>query len=173
MREIILNICLTAIALCLFKMLLPESSMKKQTNFLIACFFLASMMFFFTTGRINFAHGAEFDIGLFSGEGISYANFDEEYAEAVRRATERELHSKLLRVLDEEDIHLEEIYVSVNISDKYSISINEIKLVFLSQDVNEESEEFQEQLKVLRNAIHIVQKEVGGRVFVTGEFKQE
>ena len=179
MREVILNICLTALALCLFKMLVPETSMKKQTNFLVACFFLASLMFFFTTGRINPAHGADFG-SLLSLEAVEFANFDAEYSEIVARATERELHTKLTRILAERDIHPQEIYINVNISDKYSISIKEIRLVFpgrcsVSQQGEEfqESDEFRQQIEMLRDAIHIVQKEVGGRVFVTGQFKEE
>jgi hypothetical protein len=164
MREILLNICLTAIALCLFKMLIPENSMKKQADFLVACFFLASMAFFFTNGRVNFNYNKEF-----LSENIPYVEFQEEYANAQKRAIERELHSSLSRVLAEEDIFPQEINISVHISDKYSISINEIRLVLVSEG----DDESEEDLEALKKAIHIIQKEVGDGILITGELKNE
>jgi len=167
MREILLNICLTAIALCLFKMLIPENVMKKQANFLIACFFFASLMFFFTSGRINFAYGADF-----GGETIPYINFDEGYTEAKREAIATEMRARLNAVLVKENIYPMEIFtivsISDNISDKYSISINEIRLVFRSKGDEEDDEE----IEILKKAVQIVQKEVGKDITITGEFKR-
>ena len=166
MREILLNICMTAIALCLFKMLIPDNSMKKQADFLISCFFLASMLFFFTSGRMDFAKGADF-----SQETIPYINFDEEYAKAQRNAIGNEMRLKIMNVLADEGIYPEEIYVIVNISGKQSISINEIRLVFLKQTDSEEFEESEEEIEILREAVRITRKEVGRDITVTGEFK--
>jgi hypothetical protein len=179
MREILLNICLTAIALCLFKMLLPENTLKKQADFLIACFFLASLTLFFTSGRVNFANGLEF-----SEENIPYIDFEEEYANAQKRAIEREMKARIQRVLAAESLLAEEIYVFVNISDKFSISITEVRLVFLGDgavphndegeqedeidEINETNDEINPALETLKQAIHIVQKEVGDSVLVTG-----
>ncbi|MCL1788771.1 MAG: hypothetical protein FWG33_00250 [Oscillospiraceae bacterium] len=192
MREILLNICLTSIALYLFKMLIPENTFKKQTDFLVACFFLSVLAFFFTSGRINLAHGINF-----SDEKLPYVNFEEEYAHAQKRAVEREIHANVSRVLSEEEIFPEEIYVIVNISDKYSISINEIRLVLAKQNSEgelglpgglaaetqeslhdevadkEDDEPNEEELEKLREAVQIVQKEVGGTIIVSGEFKYE
>ena len=169
MREILLNICITAIALCLFKMLLPENAMKKQANFLIACFFLASMVFFFTTGKLEFAGGDDFT-AVFSDSDDNdnaFIDFEQAYAHAQTRAIERETRSKLTEILAKEKLFFEEIYTSINISDKYSISINEIRLVSLSENPDEPSPT---ELESLTKAIHIVQKEVGVDITVTGEF---
>jgi len=162
MREILLNICLTAIALCLFKMLVPENTMKKQADFLIACFFLSLLIFFFTSGRANFAYNTDFS-GV---EVVGYVDFDEQYAEAQKRAIQREIKSALSRILADEGILVQEIYTTVNISDKYSISIIEVRLVFLKKG----GEEDEEEIETLKKAVSIAQKEVGDDILITGEF---
>ncbi|MCL2071663.1 MAG: hypothetical protein FWH07_05450 [Oscillospiraceae bacterium] len=190
MREILLNICITAIALCLFKMLLPENAMKKQANFLIACFFLASMVFFFTTGKLEFAGGDDFT-AVFSDSDDNdnaFIDFEQAYAHAQTRAIERETRSKLTEILAKEKLFFEEIYTSINISDKYSISINEIRLVLdlehensraINQEEDAEENEFvenepnDESLEILKKAMQIIQKEVGDKILITGEFKSD
>ena len=164
MREILLNICMTAIALCLFKMLIPEGTMKKQTNFLIACFFLASLIFFFSSGKINFNHGLQ--AAQSQQLSIPHVDFEEEYTNAQKRAINNEMAARLSNILSRHNIFPEEIYTSVNISDKYSISINEIRLVFLKEG----EEESDEEVRLLGEAMHIVKKEVGDDILITGEF---
>jgi len=159
MREILLNICLTAIALCMFKMLLPENSMKKQADFLIACFFLASLVFFFTSGRISLNYNEDI-----TRVNIPFADFEGAYSEAQGNAVSRETSRAVMQILNNQEIYPQEIVTSVNISDKYSISINEIRLVFES-----EVEDFDN----LTRAVHILQKEVGGNTIISGEFKNE
>ena len=198
MREILLNICMTAIALCLFKMLLPDNTAKKQADFLVACFFLASLVFFFTTGKLNLAHGVELpDIY------IPYVDFDTEYTKAQKNAIERELNRKTARLLADEGLAPDEIIAKVEIfendcpnSDKYSISISEIRIVLpyepfepVVHEINEseqlesdggselesESESkrpFPEDLERLKRAIYAIQKEVGDKVLVTGTFSR-
>ncbi|MCL1881623.1 MAG: hypothetical protein FWF76_05540 [Oscillospiraceae bacterium] len=178
MREILLNICLIAVALCLFKMLLPENSMKKQTNFLIALFFLSSMLFFFTSGRIDFVYGIDFSD--FVQKEFPYIDFEEELTSAQLRAIKREVITQsneyLTELLAEHEIFPEEIRVNVfietnenktteasTISDKYSISISEVRLVFSNEE---------QHFDQLREAINIIQKEVGNEVFVAGYFSQ-
>jgi hypothetical protein len=142
-------------------MLVPENTMKKQADFLIACFFLSSLVFFFTAGRINLGEG--FDFGF---ETVAYRDFDEEYTKAQIRAARQEMSRILSTALADEGIFPQEILTSVNISDKYSISINEIRLVFLKK----EDEENDEEIEMLKQAVYIVQKEVGGDILITGEF---
>ncbi|MCL2035825.1 MAG: hypothetical protein FWG83_00355 [Oscillospiraceae bacterium] len=166
MREILLNVCLMAIALSLFKMLLPEGSAKKQTDFMVSCFFLAGFAFFFTSGRVNFASEFETD-GLF--DNIPYINFEEEYNKAQSHAVEKEISHQLTRILAEEEIFVRQISVNVNISDKYSISINEIRVV-LTKEGDEENEE---EIERLRESFRIIQREVGDEILITGEFKTD
>jgi hypothetical protein len=65
--------------------------------------------------------------------------------------------------LYEQEIFPEEIYVNVNISDKLSISINEIRLVIKQKEGEEHFDE-------LKRAVNIIEKEVGDGVFIAGEF---
>jgi hypothetical protein len=143
-------------------MLIPENSMKKQASFLISCFFLASMMFFFSSGRVNLNEGVQFVL-----DEIPYINFDEQYSNAKRQSIALEMKTKLNTVLAADEIYPQEILTIVDISDKYRISINEIRLVFLKS----ESEPSETELDTLKKAIHIVQKEVGDDILITGEFK--
>jgi len=192
MREVLLNICLTAVALCIFKMLVPENSMKKQTDFLIACFFLASLAVFFTTGRINLNNINAESLLDFSSADIPYSDFEAAHANAQMRAIEREMQSSILKILADEEIFPKEIYINIsindNISDKYSISINEIRLVLdlehensraINQEEDAEENEFvenepnDESLEILKKAMQIIQKEVGDKILITGEFKSD
>jgi len=145
-------------------MLIPENTMKKQADFLVACFFLASLLFFFSSGKINFASGADFDLVE-----IEYVNFEQEYSNLKRQEIASQMKQRLNAVLAEQNIYPQEIFTIVNISDGYSISINEIRLVFLKSEADESDEE----LENLKKAIHIVQKEVNfsDRILITGEFK--
>ncbi|MCL1866651.1 MAG: hypothetical protein FWF82_04505 [Oscillospiraceae bacterium] len=167
MREILLNICLTAVALCLFKMLIPETSSKKQTDFLISCFFLASLIFFFSSDTVS--------LGAVYGEespqiNIPYIDFDSQYADAQSKAVEGEMNRLVRRILADENIFPEEIYTIINISDKYSISINEIRLVSIKEKTDETDEVSETQLEELKKAIQIIQKEVGDSIIISGEF---
>ena len=162
MKQILLNICLTAIALCLFKMLIPENTIKKQADFLIACFFVASLLFFFTSGEIDFTDTVDF-----SRNETPYVDFTYEFNEAQKRAIGNEMKLRLSGILEKEGIFPEEIYTIVNISGMYSISINEIRLVFHFN--GEENEESEECIEIMKKAIHITQKEVGESIIVSGE----
>jgi len=159
MRQAILNICLVAIALSLFKTLIPETSMKKQTDFLVACFFTASLLFLFTKGGINLAANIDF-----SAEETAYADFGERYAETQKRAIGVQIKERIGGVLAAEGIYPDEIYTVVNISNKYSISINEIRLVFRTG-----SDETV--METVKKAVAVAQKEVGDSILVSGELK--
>jgi len=159
MRQAILNICLVAIALSLFKTLIPETGMKKQTDFLVACFFAASVLFLFTKGGIDLVKNIDF-----SAEQAAYADFGERYAETQKRAIGVQIKERIGGVLAARGIYPDEIYTVVNISNKYSISINEIRLVFRADPENEVME-------VMKEAVAVAQKEVGDSILVSGELK--
>jgi hypothetical protein len=144
-------------------MLVPESTMKKQISFMVACFFLASMLFFFTSGRTDFAYGIEYPV-----EHLPFADFEQEYHDAQIRAihseVERAAKFRFTEILAAENIFPREIRTTVNISDEHCISISEVRLVFCS---------YPDDMEVLRDAIRIIQKEVGERTLVVGEFQDE
>jgi hypothetical protein len=160
MREVLFNICMVSIALCLFKMLLPETALKKQANFLIACFFLSALLHFFTSGNVDLSQGLSPD--TFAIEEIPHRDFEHEFRAAQERAVAREVSRAaeftIAQVLAEQNIFPEQIIANINISDEHSISISEVRLVFQSID----------EIESLVKAVHITQKEVGERVLVTG-----
>jgi len=152
MRELLLNISLVAIAAALFRMLIPESSFRKQVGFLIACFFI--------TAVISLVTGADIDFG--GTDGISFStesritDFTGQTTAQRKRAIGEEVSGRVSELLAAHDIYPSKIYVIVNISDLYSISINEIKLV-LPPDAD------------FGRASALVEREVGEGIQVTFE----
>jgi hypothetical protein len=150
MREILLNISMIAVATALFKMLVPENSFKKQIGFLIACFFI--------TATVSLITGTELDLGDFpgveSGSESRFTDFSEQTTQQRKRAIAEELSGRVNETLALAGIYPSKIYVIVNISGLYSISINEIKLV-----LPPESD--------LTRASALVEKEVGEGIKVT------
>ena len=152
MREILLNISLVAIASALFKMLIPENSFKKQIGFLVACFFVTSVMAQITGGDFELGN---LDLITFSGENESrFTDFSEQTTAYRKRIIADEMGARIREVLEQNGIEPSKIYVIVNISGLYSISINEIKLV-LPYDAD------------LVLASSLVEKEVGAGIKVT------
>lgn len=151
MREVLLNICLTAVAVSLFKMLIPENTFKKQINFLISCFFIVSVIFFIS--------GGNYDISALQEtlrQENTYVDFSEEITKERRREISEKMTERVKEVLAEEEIYPKKIYIIVNISGIYSISINEIKLVLSDED------DFQK-------ASELVEREVGKSIKVSIE----
>jgi len=162
MRQVLLNICFVAVALSLFKMLVPENSMKKQTDFLTACFFTASVLFMFTAGRVNLADALDLNSEIIP-KTTNFADYGLKYAEAQKKAIGAEIREKVGALLSADGIYPDEIYTVVNISGKYGISINEIRLVF--RDRGEET------FEIMSRATAAVQREVGESILVSGELK--
>ena len=129
MREIILNICIIAIATALFKMLVPDNSFKKQIGFLISCFFITAVISFITGANPGFAEiKGDFNVA-FGSETAKIADYSGMTLNAQKRAIGEEVSARVRDILQQNNIYPTEIYVIVNISDSLSISINEIKLV--------------------------------------------
>lgn len=155
MKETILEIALAAIATGIFKLLLPDSSLKKQIAFLTACFFLLSCISFF---RNN-----DWDIDQFSASLRQEGAYVDYSAEAYR-LTQNEIASALAEdikdLLTRHEIPAEEIRVIVDISSAYSISIKQVRLAFFLKDADYAA--FAEEL---------VKKEVGDDIEVVVEIK--
>ncbi|MDR2560039.1 MAG: stage III sporulation protein AF [Oscillospiraceae bacterium] len=124
-RAILLNICFVAAATALFRMLVPENNFKKQISFLISCFFITAVISLVSGADINFDEftGVEF------GSEAGFIDFSEQVTSARKRAVAEELSARVREILEKEEIYPSKIYVIVNISGLYSISINEIRLV--------------------------------------------
>jgi hypothetical protein len=151
MKEILMNIAITAILCGLFKLLLPENGMKKQINLLIACFFLSSIVYFVTNGNVTFISDAKsiLDQG-------GYVDFTSQYTIQTQNEIANELARQIRAYLQEKDVRLKEIRINVHISDTNSISINEILLVLYQADENDP-----EQVR------SFVQEKVGDQILVT------
>ncbi|MDR2531809.1 MAG: hypothetical protein LBC82_03095 [Oscillospiraceae bacterium] len=156
MREMILNICFVAAAAALFKMLVPENSFKKQIGFLTACFFITAVISLVSGANLNFDEISGIDLGDTSG----FIDFSEQTTSARKRAIGEEMSGRVRDVLEQSGIYPSKIYVIVNISGLYSISINEIKLV-LPPDAN------------FTEASALVEKEVGTGIKVTIEVRDD
>jgi hypothetical protein len=152
MRVILLNICFIAAGSALFRMLVPENSFKKQISFLISCFFITAVVSLVRGVNIDFD---SFD-GVEFGEQASYIDFTEQTTSARKRAIAEEMSLRVRGVLEAEEIYPSKIYVIVNISGLYSISINEILLV-LPGDAD------------FSRALALTQRAVGRDIKVTAE----
>ncbi|MCL2077095.1 MAG: stage III sporulation protein AF [Oscillospiraceae bacterium] len=163
MREILLNISLVAVATALFRLLVPENNFKKQISFLISCFFITAVISFITGGGFGNLDAAglanNFD-NLKFNDAEQFVDFTEQTVSQRKRAIAEELSGRVRELLAENDIYPSKIYVIVNISGLYSISINEIKLV-LPPDGD------------FTRASALVEKEVGTGVKVTIEIEDE
>jgi len=149
-KTILLNICLIAAATALFRMLVPENSFRKQIGFLISCFFITAVASMITNADLNFdgVSGVEF------GREHEIIDFSEQTTSERKRAIAEELSGRVRELLEQNEIYPSKIYVIVNISGLYSISINEIKLV-LPPDAD------------FGLAATLVEKEVGREIKVT------
>ena len=154
MRETILSIALTAIAAGIFKLLMPDSSFKKQIAFLTACFFVISC--------INLISGG-FDLSeleAFTHDEGAYVDFSVEAYRLTQTEIANELARDLKEKLREKQISVDEIYVIIDISSSYSISIKQVRLAFSSDNASYSAA-----------AEELVKKEVGDDIEIITEIK--
>lgn len=155
MKEAVLGIALTAVATGVFKLLTPENSFKKQIAFLTSAFFLLSCAALFKDGGLDFSDTAE----AFRGEG-GYVDFSAEAYRMTEREIAVNLEKKLGAVLEENKIFCDEIYVIIDISSSYSISIKQVRLAFSADNADNAAK-----------AEELVKKEVGDGIEVVVEIK--
>lgn len=121
--------CIAAVCMGLFKMLIPENKFKKQLSALVACVFLL-------TG-ITAASGAEIDLDedkFDLGVNTDYISFSNRVNEELKKKICDEMRDKIRAVLSEQEIYPEEIHIIVNISGLYSIDITQVELVFRAEE---------------------------------------
>lgn len=119
------TVCVAAIVVAIFRVIVPENKFKKQISFLIAGVFLL-------TG-ISAVAGAEFDFSeenaaLFESE--KFVQFSGNVNENLRKQICDEMSEKIYCLLNNHEIYPKEVHIIVNISGLYSISIRQVKLVF-------------------------------------------
>lgn len=121
----LISICIAAICIALYKMLVPENKFSGQISLLCVCVFLL-------TG-IGAASGVEIDLSADSyelGADENYIEFSQITREQAQKRVGTEAREKIAAILAEHEILPEEIHVIVNISGLYSIDISQVKLVF-------------------------------------------
>ncbi|MCL1823157.1 MAG: stage III sporulation protein AF [Oscillospiraceae bacterium] len=131
MRAILLNICMVAAATALFRLLVPENGFKKQISFLISCFFITAVISFISNAEQNFK---ELEPSINFESNSSFIDFSGQTTAERKRAIAEEMSERVRAVLLQNGIEPSKIYIIVNISDTYSISINEIRLVLKPED---------------------------------------
>ncbi|MDE7231145.1 MAG: hypothetical protein K2N56_11750 [Oscillospiraceae bacterium] len=123
------TVCVAAICMAIFRMLIPENKFQKQISVLVACVFLL-------TG-ITAVSGAEIDLDEDSFElGINtdYISFSGEVNEQLKKKICDDMRDKIRNLLNENEIYPEEIHIIVNISGLYSIDITQVELVFRAEE---------------------------------------
>ncbi len=122
--EFLLTVCMAAIASALFRILVPENKFTKQISLLIACVFLLA--------GINAVSGVELDLDVTAFDtsvSKDYISFSGEVNRSLQKDICKKMSDKLYALLNENEIYPVQIHVNVNISDIYSISITQVKLV--------------------------------------------
>lgn len=123
------TVCVAAICMAIFKMLIPENKFQKQISVLVACVFLL-------TG-ITAVSGAEIDLDEDSfdlGINTDYISFSGEVNEQLKKKICDDMRDKVRNLLNENEIYPEEIHIIVNISGLYSIDITQVELVFRAEE---------------------------------------
>lgn len=121
----LLTICMTAVAAALFRMLVPDGKLTKQVSLLIVCVFLLS--------GINALSGAELCLdeeSLELSQSTELVRFSGDVNTALQKKICSDMSDRLYKLLAEREIYPKQIHVNVNISGLYSISIEQVKLVF-------------------------------------------
>ncbi len=154
MKEALLGIALTAVATGVFKLLIPDSSFKKQIAFLTACFFVLSIASFFTEA-VDLS-----DISLSLSDKGAYVDFSVEAYRLTQTEIAAKMSEELKAELEKNNISVDEIYIIIDISSSYSISIKQVRLAFSAKNASYASA-----------AEELVKKEVGDEIEIVTEIK--
>ena len=128
MKEVLFSICVTAMLTAVYKALVPADRFGAQIKLLVACFFTVSV--------INAMCGVVpfWDISEITDTDTSYNDYSVRFRELTADETAGNLRKAISEKLGEHGITPEKIYIDVDISDNGSISISEIKLVFVQKE---------------------------------------
>ena len=128
MKELLVSICVTAVMTGVYKALVPSDKFSAQIKLLVSCFFIVSVINA-VSGTVPF-----WDISDILEADTSYNDYSVQLEKLTAKETADVLRRRISEKLAEENIVPEKIYVDVNISESGSISISEIKLVFIRKE---------------------------------------
>lgn len=154
MSEFLLTVCIAAVAMAVFKILIPENKFKKQISFLTAGVFLLI--------GITSVSGTEFDFSMDNPdfyESESFVQISGEADQSLRKKICDDMSDKVYRLLNENGFYPKEIHIIVNISGLYSISIRQVKLVF-----------GEEEQAAAEAAVELLSRELAGNIEITTVF---
>lgn len=123
------TVCIAAICMAIFKMLIPENKFKKQLSVLTACVFLLTGITAVSGAGIDLDED-KFDLGV----NTDYIGFSNEVNEELKKKICDDMRDKIQKLLNENDIYPEEIHIIVNISGLYSIDISQVEPVFRAEE---------------------------------------
>ena len=124
--EFLATVCTAAIAVALFRMLVPESKAAKQVSLLTAAVFMLTML--------TSAAGAQIDLGALSPAAQEYTDMSEGVNRELQKRVCSQMEERVSALLHEKGYYPSQIHIIVNISGLYSISITQVRLVFAPQN---------------------------------------
>lgn len=124
--EFLATVCTAAIAVALFKMLVPESKAAKQVSLLTAAVFMLTML--------TSAAGAQIDLGALVAEQREYTDMSASVNKELQKRVCAQMEERVRALLNEKGYYPAQIHIIVNISGLYSISITQVRLVFAPQN---------------------------------------
>lgn len=124
--EFLTTVCIAAIALALFRMLIPECKAAKQVSLLTAAVFILTML--------TSAAGARLDLGALTGGTQEYTDMSQSVNRELQERVCTQFEEKVRGLLNDRGYYPRQIHIIVNISGLYSISITQVRLVFSPAD---------------------------------------
>lgn len=124
-KELVTTLCLAGIGLAIYKMMVPSGTYEKQIRVLVSLVFILGVISPFARGEISIPVSANNELI----ESIEYARIEEQANSYLKSHFTTNLESALIKVLEEKGIAVDKISVNVDISEEYSISINEVRVL--------------------------------------------
>ena len=122
-KEAALGICLLAVAVGLFRMLIPDGKYKTQITFLTACIF--SVCVLSTMTKLVPVIDTEIAVST-----VPAVDFSDKLSEQARITAARGVREKLKELLANNGYSCSKIYITANIDGAFCISITEVELLF-------------------------------------------
>ena len=153
MNDVLIEISAAAIITAIFKILVPSETHKEQIKLIISCFFIITAINI-VTDNIDVSEIKD----IFITE-ISYNDYSVDFERQTAEKTADNLRSKLLAEMEKEQIKPDKIYIDINISDKTSISISKIRLVFTDKNSHSAERAVKITTECTGNEIEVVTEE--------------
>lgn len=135
-RTIAFTACFLGIAIAVFNSLYPSEKFAGQLKIIFSLIFILSVIKPIASGKADIPEIAA-AASAASGSADYYSSMSDRADEYFIRSVENNISSVLESSLHEIEIYPEEIETSINISENYGISINEVKIVLNEQNAHE------------------------------------